>query len=189
MGGVKVIPLGLGEMAVIEPFFQQDARGSFCKVFRRELLSALGTAEEVSELFYTRSKKGVLRGMHFQRPNPQWKVVTALEGEIYDVGVDLREDSPDFGQWRALRLSAENRRAVYLPPGFAHGFLVLSEGALVAYLCGGAYDPAGDGGICWNDPEIGIVWPLSPGERPLLSPRDAALPGLAEYRKRGGEKG
>lgn len=183
MGQIKTEPLELAGMAVIQPFFQQDERGSFCKVFRRELLSGLGSAEAVSEMFFTRSAKSVLRGLHIQWPRPQWKVVTALEGEIFDVGVDLRRDSPVYGQWQGLLLSAENRKALYLPAGFAHGFLVRSEEALVAYLCGGDYDPAGDGGIRWDDPNLGVAWPLLPGEIPVLSQKDAALPALTEYEK------
>ncbi|MBM6828645.1 dTDP-4-dehydrorhamnose 3,5-epimerase [Anaerotignum lactatifermentans] len=184
MGQLKTEPLGLEGMRVITPFFQEDLRGSFCKVFRRELFSELGAAEEFSEMFFTRSQRSVLRGLHFQWSRPQWKIVTVLEGEIFDVGVDLRRDSPAYGQWRGISLSAENKKVLYLPAGFAHGFLVRSEQALVAYLCGGDYDPAADGGIRWDDPAIGVAWPFRPGECPVLSPKDAALPTLAEYEER-----
>lgn len=184
MGQLKTEPLGGEGMRVITPFFQEDLRGSFCKVFRRELLLELGAADEVSEIIFTRSRRSVLRGLHLQWPRSQWKIVMVLEGEIFDVGVDLRRDSPSYGQWRGLLLSAENRKALYLPEGFAHGFLVRSEQALVAYLCGGDYDPAGDGGIRWDDPAIGVVWPFWPGECPILSEKDASLPALAEYEKK-----
>jgi dTDP-4-dehydrorhamnose 3,5-epimerase len=117
------------------------------------------------------SQQGVLRGLHFQNPNPQGKLVSVLQGEVYDVAVDIRTGSPTFGQWEAVTLSAENRRQFYVPPGFAHGFCVTSETALFAYKCTDFYDPQAEGCIRWDDPDLAIDWPVS---QPELSAKDAA---------------
>lgn len=186
MAALKRVPLSLDGLAVIEPFFKEDERGFFCKPFLREFFWQEGMDGEISEVFFTRSRKSVLRGLHFQAPHPQWKLVTVLEGEIFDVGVDLRKNSPSFGKWQGVMLCEKEKKALYLPEGFAHGFLVRSSYALVAYLCGGDYDAKGDGGILWNDSQIGIRWPLEKGEKPILSQKDRSLPTLAELQKKGG---
>ena len=134
----------------------------------------------------SRSERGTLRGLHLQLRYSQDKLVRVLSGEVYDVAVDLRRASDTFGMWAGFSLSAENRRMLYIPKGFAHGFLVRSREAVVHYLCGGRYDPDSETGVRWNDPELRIHWPLEPGERPFLSPRDQSLPSFAEFRRRGG---
>ena len=123
------------------------------------------------------SAAGVLRGLHFQNPNGQAKLVSALQGEIFDVAVDVRAGSPHFGRWTGARLSGENGRQLYIPRGFAHGFCVLSDAARVTYKCDAFYDPAVELSIAWNDPKIAIDWPL---ESPVLSKKDAAAPRLAD---------
>ena len=139
---------------------------------------AFGIKERFVQDNHSRSKKGVLRGLHYQRhPKAQGKLVRVVVGEIFDVAVDLRLNSPTYGKWVGERLSAENKRMLYIPPGFAHGFCVLSEEAEVLYKTTEEYSPDHDAGIIWNDPEIGIDWPI---ERPILSPKDAALPMLRE---------
>lgn len=176
-------PLRLEGLRRIEPLENSDKRGYFCKYYDKETWAGAGLSFEVSENFVSFSKKHVLRGLHIQQPHPQAKLVSVLYGEIYDVGVDLRQDSATYGQWEGVILSHENRQALYLPEGFAHGFLVRSDFALVSYLCAGTYESAGDGGIFWKDRQIGIDWGLAVGQQPILSERDAALPLLAEYEK------
>lgn len=179
-------PLRLEGLALIQPLENSDKRGYFCKYFDKEIWEREGISFAVSENFVSFSQKHVLRGLHIQVPNPQAKLVSVLYGEIYDVGVDLRRGSATYGQWEGVTLSHENRQGLYLPEGFAHGFLVRSDFALVSYLCAGAYEPEGDGGIFWNDAQIGIDWGFAAGEQPILSQRDAALPLLAEYERRQG---
>ena len=131
----------------------------------------------------SKSKKGVLRGLHFQKMNPQGKLVRVLEGEVYDVAVDLRKGSPTFGKYEGVILSAENKRQFYIPEGFAHGFVVLSDTATFVYKCTRLYDPKDEGGLFWNDPAIGIPWPmekLGEGFEPLLSEKDTRNPLLKD---------
>jgi dTDP-4-dehydrorhamnose 3,5-epimerase len=123
------------------------------------------------------SQRGVLRGMHYQEPDPQGKLVTVLAGEVFDVAVDVRLGSPTFGQWEGVTLSAENKRQFYLPPGFAHGFCVVSETALFSYKCTSVYRPQSERSIIWNDPQIGIQWPLT---APRLSSKDSAAVRLVD---------
>ena len=129
----------------------------------------------------SRSHKGVLRGLHFQRRHSQDKLVQVLHGAVYDAAVDLREGSATFGKWEGFYLTAENRQMLYIPKGFAHGFLALEEDTLFSYLCGDRYDPESDGGIRWNDPQLAVNWPLERVERLIISDKDDALPTLAEY--------
>jgi dTDP-4-dehydrorhamnose 3,5-epimerase len=127
----------------------------------------------------SKSRKGVLRGLHFQKKNPQGKLVRVISGEVYDVAVDLRKKSPTFGKWYGVTLSAENKKQFYVPEGFAHGFLVLSETAEFVYKCTRFYDPDDEGGLAWNDPGIGIDWPIS-GLVVLLSEKDKKYPALCK---------
>ena len=129
----------------------------------------------------SKSKKGVLRGLHFQTNKPQGKLVRVVSGAVFDVAVDLRKDSPTFGQWEGVVLSAENHRQFYVPEGFAHGFLVLSDTAEFVYKCTNFYDPTGEGGLMWNDPDIGIEWPVAPGTELILSDKDKKWGGIKEY--------
>ncbi len=128
------------------------------------------------------SRRGVLRGLHYQLRRPQAKLVRAVRGQVFDVAVDLRRGSPTFGRWTGAVLSEENRRQVFIPEGFAHGFYVLSETAVVLYKCSDFYAPAEERGVAWNDPRLAIAWPIPPDAPPLLSPRDAAFPSLDRIR-------
>lgn len=172
----------IGGLVQITPFFAPDNRGYFTKVFEQSIFASHGIALRPWEELRSRSQKGVLRGLHFQCRHSQDKLVQVLSGAVYDVAVDLREGSPTFGKWEGLYLSAENRQMLYIPKGFAHGFLALENDTLFSYLCGDRYDPESDGGIRWDDPEIGIDWPLARVNTIILSDKDAALPSLEEYR-------
>lgn len=179
MPKLQFIPTGLQGLYRIVPFFHEDARGTFVKSFVRDGFNAAGIPFTVDECFETISSKGVLRGMHFQTKAPQGKLVRVLSGRIFDVAVDLRAKSPTFGQWEGIYLDSVEHNAVYLPPGFAHGFLVVSSSAHVGYICSGAYLPEYDTGIPWNDPDVGIDWPLHLVGAHTLSARDQAFLSLA----------
>lgn len=174
---MKLVETGLPGCVVIEPKVFDDERGFFYESFNQDRLAAHGLAPAFVQGNVSRSARGVLRGLHYQWPRPQGKYVSVLEGEVWDVAVDIRSGSPNFGQWAAVLLSAENRRHVWIPEGFAHGFVVLGEQALVSYLCTATYDPAADAGIRWNDADLAIDWPLAD---PQLSPKDARAPFLAD---------
>lgn len=165
----------------VMPFFAEDHRGNFMKSFEKDVLQQQGIYFDPAEAFYTHSAKGVLRGLHFQRGHCQDKLVQVLRGTVYDVAVDLREGSETFGKWESFYLSAENRCMLYIPKGFAHGFLALEEDTLFSYLCGDYYDPETDGGVRWDDLDIGVAWPLDKVDRVILSEKDSALPTLEEF--------
>lgn len=168
----------------ITPFLAPDNRGCLSKPFEKAIFAEHGIDLNPWEELRSFSHKGVLRGLHFQREHSQDKLVQVLCGAVYDVAVDLREGSATFGQWEGFSLTAENRQMLYIPKGFAHGFLALEEGTLFSYLCGDRYDPASDGGIRWDDPQLGVKWPLERVERVILSDKDAALPGFQELMER-----
>jgi len=168
-------------LACITPFFAEDCRGSFMKSFEKDIFQQQGISFHPAEAFYTHSAKGVLRGLHFQRRHSQDKLVQVLRGTVYDVAVDLRKGSPTFGKWEGFSLTAENRRMLYIPKGFAHGFLTLEENTLFSYLCGDRYDPESDGGIRWDDPQLNVDWPLEQVEHIIVSEKDSGLPSLEEY--------
>src|SRR5690554_4808454 len=172
---MKVIETDLPGCLVIEPRQFGDARGWFMESWNRERYAGSGIGPDFVQSNLSRSAQGVLRGLHYQWPNPQGKLVGVLEGEVYDVAVDIRRGSPRFGQWTAAILSADNRRQLWVPPGFAHGFVALSETALVSYLCTAIYDAAADAAVCWDDQALAIDWPVA---RPQLSAKDAAAPRL-----------
>jgi len=174
---MKVTDTGLPGCKVIEPAVFGDERGFFFETWNADRFHEHGLPSTFVQSNVSSSAKGVLRGLHYQWPNPQGKLVSVLEGEVYDVAVDIRRSSPDFGRWTAVILSAENKRQFWIPAGFAHGFAVLSERAIFSYLCTAQYDRVADAGVRWDDPAIGIDWPL--GE-PLLSDKDARAPLLAE---------
>jgi dTDP-4-dehydrorhamnose 3,5-epimerase len=153
-----------------------DDRGFFMETYHSEKFAAGGIPSAFLQDNHSRSVKGVLRGLHYQEPRAQGKLVRAVTGTIFDVAVDIRRGSSSFGKWVGVILSEENGRQLWVPPGFAHGFQVLSETADVVYKCTELYDPAGDRSILWSDPEIGIEWPLA---APLLSSKDAVAPTLA----------
>lgn len=170
----------------ISPFLAEDQRGYLSKPFEKSIFVAHGIELSPWEELRSFSKKGVLRGLHFQRHYSQDKLVQVLHGAVYDVAVDLRKGSETFGKWEGFYLTAENRQMLYIPKGFAHGFLALEDDTLFSYLCGDRYDPESDGGIRWNDPGIGVDWPLERVEAVIQSDKDAALPSLAEFMSRYG---
>ena len=172
--------LAIPDVVLIEPTVFPDERGFFIESYKYSEFAAFGIKEHFVQDNHSRSVKGVLRGLHYQRqPKAQGKLVRVVVGEIFDVGVDIRKGSPTYGKWVGEVLSAENKRMLYIPPGFAHGFCVLSEVAEVLYKTTTEYSPEHDAGIIWNDPEIGIEWPI---EHPILSEKDAGLPFLKELR-------
>ena len=173
-------------LTLIAPFLAPDDRGYFSKPFEKRIFAEHGIELSPYEELRSFSHKGVLRGLHFQREHSQDKLIQVLAGAVYDVAVDLREGSPTFGKWEGFELTAENRRLLYIPKGFAHGFLALEEGTLFSYLCGDRYDPASDGGIRWNDPDIAVDWPLDRVEQLIVSDKDTALPSLKEFLERYG---
>jgi dTDP-4-dehydrorhamnose 3,5-epimerase len=177
-----VTPTALPGVLVIEPKVIGDARGFFFESYNRARFEeAVGEPVDFVQDNHSRSSKSVLRGLHYQLPpNPQGKLVRAAAGAIFDVAVDVRRSSPSFGQWVGVVLSAENHLQLWIPEGFAHGFLTLSESAEVLYKASGYYSPEDEGSIAWNDPEIGIEWPQT-GD-PILSGKDAAAPLLSEAR-------
>lgn len=174
---MKVIETSLPGCRIIEPAVFGDERGFFMETWNAARYGELGLPDRFVQSNVSSSAKGVLRGLHYQWPNPQGKLVTVLEGEVYDVAVDIRRGSPQFGQWTAVLLSAQNKRQFWIPEGFAHGFAVLSERALFSYMCTRVYDKAADAGVRWDDPAIGIDWPVA---NPSLSEKDAGAPLLAQ---------
>jgi dTDP-4-dehydrorhamnose 3,5-epimerase len=173
---MDVIETSLPGVLLLEPRVFRDDRGHFLETWRADRYAAAGIRDSFVQDNVAVSSRGVLRGLHFQWPEPQGKLVMALEGAVFDVAVDIRRGSPAFGRWYGVELSAENGRQLWVPPGFAHGYLVLSERAVFAYKCTAYYRPEADRGVAWNDPEIGIEWPV---EDPILSPKDSAAPGLS----------
>ena len=166
----------------VTPFNADDIRGCFTKDYSRDVFEHNGIEHDLAEVFYTTSHKGVIRALHFQRVKQQPKLVRCIWGHVYDVAVDLRPGSETFGKWAGFYLTAENHQLLYIPKGFAHGFLALEDDTLFSYLCGDRYDPESDGGICWDDPQLAVSWPLDRVEQTIISEKDAALPTLAEYR-------
>lgn len=185
MGKINVIPTSIKDLVVIEPQVFGDSRGYFMESYSEQDFYNAGLTMKFVQDNESRSKKGVLRGLHFQTQHTQGKLVRVVEGEVYDVAVDLREGSPTFGKWEGVLLTAENKLQFYVPEGFAHGFLVLSDVATFQYKCTDYYAPKYDGGIRWNDPEIGIKWPLKGIKEILLSEKDQKQPMLSEFISKG----
>jgi dTDP-4-dehydrorhamnose 3,5-epimerase len=174
---MKFLPTALPEVVLVEPDVFRDGRGFFLETYQKVKYGAAGLPEEFVQDNHSFSIQGTLRGLHTQVRQPQGKLIRALAGEIFDVAVDLRPGSPTFGRWVGEVLSAENFRQLYVPPGFAHGFCVMSESAHVLYKCTTFYDREDEISLLWNDPQIGIAWPTA---TPLLSLRDQAAPKLAD---------
>lgn len=174
---LKVIETGLPGVLLIEPKVFADERGFFLETFNATRFLEAGIPAEFVQDNHSRSARGVLRGLHYQLPNAQGKLVRCSRGAIFDVAVDIREGSPAFGRWYAVELSEENKRMLWVPPDFAHGFCALTDDCDVIYKVTRLYDPANDHGIIWNDPELGIRWPVA---QPRLSPKDAAAPRLKD---------
>lgn len=166
---MNVYPGKLEGTLIIEPKVFGDPRGFFFESWNAARYRQAGVVGDFVQDNISQSRNGILRGLHFQNPNPQGKLVQALSGRILDVAVDLRRSSPTFGQWSSIELSAENRRQFWVPPGLAHGFLVLSESALFHYKCTACYSPADECTLLWNDPDLAIDWPVA---EPLLSDKD-----------------
>ena len=177
---MNFIQTGLEGVLIIEPDVHRDARGFFLESWHERKYREAGIPGTFVQDNQSRSVRGTLRGLHAQRTRPQGKLVRALRGEIFDVAVDIRPGSKTFGRWVSALLSEENFRQIFVPKGFAHGFCVLSEVAEIEYKCTDLYDRADEIGVRWDDPGIGIAWPL---KEPLLSPKDAALPPLSAVRK------
>ncbi len=170
--------LEIPDIVLIEPDVLEDERGYFIETYKYSDFATLGLVERFVQDNQSRSLKGVLRGLHYQkRAKGQGKLVRVVAGEVFDVAVDIRKKSPTFGKWVGMILSADKQRALYVPPGFAHGFCVLSDVAEVFYKATEEYAPDYERGISWNDPDLGISWPIA---SPRVSPRDARLPRLRE---------
>ena len=176
---MNVIKTKLEGCLIIEPKVFGDSRGFFKETFQADRYKEAGLELPFVQDNYSRSTKGVLRGLHFQKTKPQGKLVSCPNGEVFDVAVDIREGSPTYGQWEGILLTGENHLQFYVPPGFAHGFVVLSDTADFQYKCTDYYDPSDEGGIIWNDPDIAIDWPLL-DIKPKLSDKDKMLPQLKE---------
>ena len=158
-------------VVVLSPRVYRDPRGFFMETWNQERYADEGLPAAFVQDNLSESRRGVLRGLHYQQPAAQGKLLQVLRGEIYDVAVDIRRGSPTFGQWVGVVLSGDNRRQIYVPEGFAHGFMVTSDSALFSYKCTDLYRPQNEGTVLWNDPDLGIDWPIA---EPILSPKDMA---------------
>jgi dTDP-4-dehydrorhamnose 3,5-epimerase len=172
MGKLTVEKTHIAGLLVVTPQVFGDARGYFMETYNEKDFAAAGIAVRFVQDNQSASGRGVLRGLHFQIQHPQDKLVRVISGEVFDVAVDIRDGSPTYGQWYGLTLSAENKKQFFIPKGFAHGFLVLSDYAEFAYKCSEFYYPDDEGGLPYDDPQIGIEWPLAAGQEPILSERD-----------------
>ncbi|MBW2465923.1 MAG: dTDP-4-dehydrorhamnose 3,5-epimerase [Deltaproteobacteria bacterium] len=180
---MKFSPTKLPDVILVEPDVFGDNRGFFMETWHAEKFAKGGIVADFVQDNHSRSGQGILRGLHYQINNPQGKLVRVLNGEVFDVAVDLRKNSPTFGKWIGIHLSAENKKMLWVPPGFAHGFYVISPQADFFYKCTEFYTPENERAILWNDPDLAIDWPLVEGKKPVLAPKDeAALPfNEAEY--------
>ena len=175
---MKIIETKIPGAVVLEPKVFGDERGFFMETWNEARYREAGLPARFVQDNLSLSTKGVLRGLHFQNPDQQGKLVQVLQGEVFDVAVDIRVGSPTFGEWEAVLLSSENKRQFYVPEGCAHGFLVTGDEALFAYKCTAKYNPTAEGYVLWNDPEIGIRWPIE--ATPTLSEKDQAAQPLSE---------
>jgi dTDP-4-dehydrorhamnose 3,5-epimerase len=175
---MNVIETKLAGVVLLEPDVYGDDRGFFLETWNQKRYEDVGIRESFVQDNVSFSQKGTLRGLHFQHPQSQGKLVQVLSGEVMDVAVDIRLGSPTFGQWINTVLSGENHRQMYIPPGFAHGYCVTSETALFSYKCTDFYNPATEHGILWNDPDLGVDWPV---KEPLLSSKDAGYSRLKDF--------
>ena len=182
VSGFRFQELGLKGAYLISSFYAGDNRGGFTKCFEKDIYAKAGIKFHLSETFVSRSMRNVIRGLHFQTHNPQAKLVSVAAGSVWDVIVDLRADSPTYKKWFSVELGADNHMAVYVPKGFAHGFLSLADNTIMLYQCDGAYDKDTDTGILFDDPEIGIQWPIDL-KKSIRSVRDMQLMSFSEYDK------
>ena len=182
MGKITVQTCEIEGLKVITPTVFGDARGYFMETYQYEDFKAAGIDQVFVQDNQSASKKGVLRGLHFQINHPQDKLVRVIKGEVYDVAVDLRKDSATFGKWYGVLLSEENKKQFFIPKGFAHGFLVLSDYAEFCYKCSDFYHPNDEGGLKFDDPEIGVQWPIPDGMELIMSDKDKAWDGISQYK-------
>ncbi len=180
MSKIKVTKCDIEGLYVIEPTVFGDNRGYFMETYNQNDFHQAGLDMVFVQDNQSMSTKGVLRGLHFQKQYPQGKLVRAVRGRVFDVAVDMRQNSPTFGKWFGVELSAENKKQFYISEGFAHGFYVLSDEAEFVYKCTDFYRPGDEGGVLWNDPDIGIDWPIPSGEVPLLSEKDTKWLGIKD---------
>lgn len=180
MGKIKVTPCDIEGLYIIEPAVFGDERGYFMETYNQNDFKEAGLDMVFVQDNQSMSVKGVLRGLHFQKQYPQGKLVRVVRGEVFDVAVDLRSDSKTYGKWFGVNLSAENKKQFYIPEGFAHGFVVLSDEAEFAYKCTDFYRPGDEGGLMWNDPEIGIEWPVDDESNVIISDKDKSWRGLKD---------
>lgn len=185
MGQIKVEKNvgGIEGLCIVEPTVHGDSRGYFMETYNQNDMREAGLPMQFVQDNQSMSVKGVLRGLHFQKQYPQGKLVRVIRGAVFDVAVDMRASSNSFGKWYGVELTAENRKQFYIPEGFAHGFLVLSDTAEFCYKCTDFYHPADEGGILWNDPEIGIEWPIPKDMELTLSEKDKNWKGILDYVK------
>ena len=174
---MNIIPTDLPGVLIVEPQVHGDQRGFFLETYHQQRYAAAGLPDRFVQDNHSRSAPGTLRGLHYQLRYPQGKLVRCVRGAIYDVAVDIRRGSPTFGKWVGVELSEENQRQLYIPPGFAHGFCVPAVQSEMEYKCTEYYHPGDEYGVIWNDPALGIAWPVT---TPLLSARDATLPRLQD---------
>ena len=180
MGKIKVTTCDIEGLYVIEPTVFKDERGYFMETYNQNDFKEAGLNMTFVQDNQSMSVKGVLRGLHFQKQYPQGKLVRAVRGTVFDVAVDLRSDSKTYGKWFGVTLSAENKKQFYIPEGFAHGFLVLSDEAEFAYKCTDFSHPCDEGCLLWSDPEIGVDWPIEPGMELIISDKDKKWSGLKD---------
>ena len=180
MGKITVTPCDIEGLYVIEPTVFKDERGYFVETYNQNDMKEAGLDMVFVQDNQSMSTRGVLRGLHFQKQFPQGKLVRVVRGKVFDVAVDLRSDSKTYGKWFGVELSAENMKQFYIPEGFAHGFLVLSDEAEFCYKCTDFYHPGDEGGLAWNDPEIGVEWPLEEGMNLIISEKDQKWKGLKD---------
>ena len=186
MGKITVTPCDIEGLYVIEPTVFKDERGYFVETYNQNDFREAGLDMVFVQDNQSMSVKGVLRGLHYQKEFPQGKLVRAVRGEVFDVAVDLRPGSATFGKWYGVLLSAENKKQFFIPKNFAHGFIVLSDSAEFAYKCTDFYHPNDEGGLAWNDPEIGVEWPMPEGmtkEDLIISEKDQKWSGIGAYKK------
>ncbi len=181
MGKFSVETCEIEGVKIITPTVFGDERGYFMETYQKNDFKEIGIDVEFVQDNQSASKKGVLRGLHFQKNFPQDKLVRVIKGAVYDVAVDLREGSETFGKWKGVLLSEENKKQFFIPKGFAHGFLVVSDYAEFVYKCSDFYHPNDEGGLAFNDPEIGVEWPIEEGLELIMSDKDKKWGGLSQY--------
>ena len=181
MGKLTVEKCDIEGVLIITPEVREDARGYFMETYQKKDFEAVGVNVDFVQDNQSASRKGVLRGLHFQKQFPQDKLVRVIKGAVYDVCVDLREGSKTFGKWMGVELSEQNKKQFFIPKGFAHGFLVLSDYAECVYKCSDFYHPNDEGGIAYNDPDIAVKWPIEEGLELIMSEKDTKWGGFKEY--------